>query len=161
RVTSTRCQAEGMGTVPAAPVLSPTAGNPSLAYALALLFFMLGLMSKTMVVTVPFVMLLLDYWPLKRMSVASGSAPPFVISALSRLVLEKLPFFALAAVVSVITYHAQKTGGMMIAMAGLPLSARASNALVSYCRYLGKLFWPVDLCVLYQHPGHWPVATVV
>jgi Tfp pilus assembly protein PilF len=125
-------------------------------YFLALLFFALGLMSKAMLVTWPFVMLLLDWWPLRRIYDLR-----FTIYNLKPLLIEKIPFFALAAAASVVTYVAQKQGGAVVAMENLPLGERAGNALVSYCRYLGKLFWPVDLAVFYPHPIHWPVAEVV
>jgi len=104
-------------------------------YGLTLLFFGLGLMSKAMLVTWPFVMLLLDGWPLGR----------FKTVKVRRLVAEKLPFFALAAVMSVVTYEVQKAGGAVQVVETLPLGARMGNALISYCRYLGKLFWPVEL----------------
>ena len=74
---------------------------------------------------------------------------------------EKLPFFALAAVSSVVTFVAQKHGGAMTTVENLPLGARSANALISYCRYLGKLFWPTDLAVFYPHPGHWPLGKVL
>jgi tetratricopeptide (TPR) repeat protein len=113
-------------------------------YAAAVLCFACGLMSKPMLVTLPFVLLLLDYWPLKRwMSRA--------------LVIEKLPFFILAAVSSVVTFIVQRRGGAVSPLTGLSLSARFGNALISYVRYLARFFWPARLSVLYPHPGHWPV----
>jgi tetratricopeptide (TPR) repeat protein len=129
---------------------------PSGCYWLSLFFFALGLMSKPMLVTWPFVMLLLDYWPLNRIS-----GFRFWISDLKRLLLEKIPFFALAAAGSVITYVAQKHGGSVTTVEGLPLGARIGNALISYCRYLGKLFCPTDLAVFYPHPGYWPMTMVL
>jgi tetratricopeptide (TPR) repeat protein len=122
-------------------------------YSLALVFFALGLMSKPMVVTLPCVLLLLDYWPLER----------WPQNSLRGLLVEKVPFFLLSATVSVITYVAQGNTGMMSILTGLPLSfgARLENALVSYGRYLGKLSWPVDLCALYLHPGHWPAQKIL
>ena len=124
--------------------------RPSFFYGLALLFFFLGLMSKPMLVTLPFVLLLLDYWPLAR-----WSRPDRL-----RLVREKAPFFLLTAILCVVTYIVQKNAGVMKDLAGLTFSERLENALVSYGRYLGKLFWPVDLCALYPHPGHWPAGRV-
>jgi protein O-mannosyl-transferase len=118
-------------------------------YLLSLVFFALGLMSKPMVVTLPFLMLLLDWWPLQRM--ASGA----------RLIWEKIPFFVLAAGISVVTFVVQKQTGVSTPVENLPLVARGGNALISYCRYLGKLFWPVDLAFFYPHPGVWPLAQVV
>ncbi len=122
-----------------------------LDYLLALIFFALGLMSKPMLVTWPFVMLLLDYWPLER----------FKRKSAWRLVTEKTPFFALAVAASVVTFVVQKRGGSVLAAEALPLGVRSGNALISYCRYLGKLFWPTDLAVFYPHPGHWPLERVV
>jgi Tfp pilus assembly protein PilF len=121
------------------------------SYWLVLLFYLLGLLSKPMLVTWPFVMLLLDYWPLRR----------FERSTAWRLVREKLPFFALAALTSIVTFAVQKGGGALAAGENLPLGARSGNALISYCRYLEKMFWPTDLAVFYPHPGVWPLTTVL
>jgi tetratricopeptide (TPR) repeat protein len=122
-------------------------------YVLALSFFALGLMSKPMVVTLPCVLLLLDYWPLER----------WKQKRLRGLVGEKTPFFLLAAIMSAATYVIQKNVGEMSVLTSFSLSfgARLGNALVSYGRYLGKLFWPVDLCALYLHPGHWPTQKIL
>jgi Tfp pilus assembly protein PilF len=124
-------------------------------YFLSLFFFALGLMSKAMLVTWPFVMLLLDWWPLERFKV-QGSR--FKVQG---LILEKVPFFALAAVMSMVTYEVQNQGGAVQLIENLPVNVRLGNALISYCRYLGKLFWPADLAVFYPHPGHWPMAGVM
>jgi tetratricopeptide (TPR) repeat protein len=138
----------------------------TLNYFLALFFFALGLLSKPMLVTLPFVMLLLDYWPLARIPNSELRTPnsqfvPSLVTRHASLLLEKLPFFALAAAASCVTFVVQKSGGSVMAVEYLPLSARVGNALVSYCRYLGKLFWPTDLAVFYPHPGHWPQAQVL
>jgi len=125
-------------------------------FGLALMFFALGLMSKAMLVTMPFVLLLLDYWPLRR--VTGGKWP---VADVRRLVVEKIPFFVLAAVASAITFIVQQHGGAVLTMASLPLGARVGNALISYCRYPGKLFWPTDLAVFYPHPGYWPLGLVL
>ena len=147
----------------------------SIFYLLSLCFFALGLMSKPMLVTWPFVMLLLDYWPLGRMQNAecrmqNPEAPDtqhvsrFTFHASrftphASLLLEKLPFFILAALGSFVTMIVQR--GAMTAVESLSLEARAGNALISYGRYLGKLFWPMDLAVYYPHPGHWPLGLVM
>ena len=120
-------------------------------YGLALIFFACSLMSKPMLVTLPFVLLLLDFWPLNRFK--QGSA-----WGLTR---EKIPFFLLAATSSAVTFAAQKHGGAMVLMAGIPLGARCENALVSYCRYLGKLFWPENLAIIYPPTDHWSVQIAV
>ncbi len=137
-------------------ILSRVACHASLFYGLALLLFALGLMSKPMLVTWPFLMLLLDWWPLQR--VASGK---WQVANVRSLVWEKIPFFALAAVMSIVTYVVQQHSGMVQMIQNLPLGARSGNALISYCRYLGKLFWPVDLAFFYPHPGKWPREEVV
>ncbi|HTY89442.1 MAG TPA: tetratricopeptide repeat protein [Candidatus Acidoferrum sp.] len=125
----------------------------SSSYWQALGFFALGLMSKPMVVTLPCVLLLLDFWPLER----------WRRERWADLAVEKIPFFFLSALGCIITFLVQRSGGMMQELAGLPLSfdLRLENALVAYARYLGKLFWPVNLCALYPHPGHWPPADVL
>lgn len=126
--------------------------KPGGEYALALVAFACGLMSKPMLVTLPCVLLLLDFWPLRRAPVGAGAA------AWGRLVVEKLPFLALSAVVSAITLVAQKNIGTL--STELPIGARLANAAVAVVRYLGTFFLPFDLAVLYPHPGFWPVAKV-
>lgn len=127
-------------------------------YALALLACALGLMAKPMLVTLPCVLLLLDVWPLRRWVPAARTAGS-PRESVSRLVVEKLPFFALALASSVVTYHVQKDGGAVSVALSLPL--RLENALVAFASYLGKFFWPVDLAVLYPHPGEWPGRVVL
>ena len=149
-------------------------------YFLALLLFALGLMSKPMLVTLPFVLLLLDYWPLGRLKLpwfevqssmldvrcseppASCPAPSLLHSSTSllRLVLEKTPFFVLAIVSSVITYIVQKQGGTTALLGHIPLANRLGNAGIAYLRYIGKMVWPSHLAVLYPHPMAWPVWQV-
>jgi len=123
----------------------------SIFYLLSLFFLALGLMSKPMLVTWPFVMLLLDYWPLER----------FKRNSAWRLVTEKIPFLVLTAVASVVTFVAQQQEGAVKTVQKLPLGVRSGNALISCCRYLGKLFWPTDLAVFYPHPGQLPGAKVL
>jgi Flp pilus assembly protein TadD len=119
------------------------------AYLLALACFAAGLMCKPMLVTLPFVLLLLDYWPLPR--------PPLRPARL--LILEKLPFFALAGATAVATMLMQENLDAFVL--NLSLAARLGNAVVSLARYLGKFLWPVDLVVCYPHPGSWPGATLL
>jgi Tfp pilus assembly protein PilF len=119
--------------------------------------FVLGLLSKPMVVTLPFVLLLLDYWPLGRLS---REGPLFRWSTVRPLLAEKAPLFLLVFLSCVVTYFVQRNGGAMAAMKTLPLDARIANALVSYAAYMGKMVWPLDLAVLYPHPVWWPVWKV-
>ena len=115
----------------------------------SLLCFALGLMSKPMVVTLPFVLLLVDFWPLGRL----GALESFERSRLRTLVLEKVPFFLFTGAACWITLQVQKTAGAMLTLSGSSGWERISNAVTSYVRYLGKLFWPSDLAAIYPHPG--------
>ena len=141
------------------------------------LFFALGLMAKPMLVTLPFALLLLDYWPLHRAARfdrQGGSSPGCrraqgrfkgqelkrVLDGWKPLVAEKWPLFLLACVSSVVTFLAQKGGGAVASVTQLSLEARVGNAIISYTRYLAKLFWPADLAVIYPHPSAWPMAQV-
>jgi protein O-mannosyl-transferase len=140
-------------------VESPTEpGFPSsvLWYLTSVLWFTLGLMSKPMLVTLPFVMLLLDFWPLNRFDV-QGSR--FKAGDLGKLMVEKIPFFALSIAASVITFWVQKSGGAIKDQ--VPFPGRLGNAFVSYLRYLGKTVWPDPLATPYPHPGHWNGSLVV
>ena len=112
----------------------------------------LALMSKPMAVTLPFVLLLLDFWPLARMS-----RPAFV-----RLFMEKLPLILLAALASAATIQAQLQVGAVVAVDALPPGERLANAVVSYLAYIGKLVWPARLGVFYPHrESSLPTAQVV
>ncbi len=125
-------------------------------YCAALAMFAFGLMSKAMLVTMPCVMLLLDCWPLNRIRNSEFGIWNFI-----KLVMEKIPFFALAAAASLVAYAVQKQQGAVMTFEHFSPGARIGNALVSYCRYLGKMFWPTDLAVYYPHPGYWPPADVL
>jgi tetratricopeptide (TPR) repeat protein len=114
-------------------------------YLTVLLAFSLGLMAKPMIVTLPFVLLLLDVWPLRR------SPLPW---------LEKLPLLALSAGASLVTFLAQRSSGAVAPLAGTPLALRMENALVSYLVYIGDMFWPASLAVLYPLPRALPVLGV-
>ena len=133
----------------------------TLDYWLSLVFFACGLMSKSMLVTVPFLLLLLDYWPLRRnaegrMKKAEGE----VRSNWRWLVLEKVPLFVLSAGACVVTYLAQERSGAMRVMGHVPLTERVQNAAVSYVRYLGKMVWPEGLSALYPFPNELPLWQV-
>ena len=156
-------------------------------YFLALVFFALGLLSKQMVVTLPCVLLLLDFWPLRRFQIpesvmkwlGKGSeighrdksrkikAPSLenqpAVEGVSwkRILAEKIPFFALTALVSAATLFNPVVGSEIAAMEGIPLLLRIQNAFISYLRYLGKAVWPVDLAILYPYPKSWPIVLVL
>lgn len=127
-------------------------------YLLVACSFALGLMAKPMLVTLPFVLLLLDYWPLGRLSQAGRSLPSrrkgIGTSGISRvnvwpLLLEKIPLFIMAAGSSMITFIAQKSGGAVNSLENIPLLFRISNSLISYTAYLCKMVWPFELAVFY------------
>ena len=129
-------------------------------YALLFVTFALGLMAKPMLVTLPFVLLLLDLWPLQRQTVrgASGNAPG--LKARPAYFKEKLPLVALAIASSVITFLVQQRGGAVTGLEALPLRLRVENALMSYAGYLGKMIWPADLAIVYGRPEHLAPALV-
>lgn len=135
----------------------PAGSNPSLLYGLALLAFGLSLMSKPTLVTLPFLLLLLDYWPLGRLSI--GSPMTFAKSGLA-LLREKIPFFALTLAVCVSAYWIQASRHNLGGLSQYPLSLRLANAVMSYFRYLRKMVWPSDLAVFYPYPDNWPAAQV-
>jgi protein O-mannosyl-transferase len=115
-------------------------------YLLVVVTFSLALMSKPMAVSLPFVLLLFDYWPLERYEDL-----PFRRKWL-RLFLEKLPLLLMSAASSAVTVAAQRSGGAVADASALPLSVRMGNALVSYVAYVGKTVWPANLSVFYPHP---------
>jgi tetratricopeptide (TPR) repeat protein len=135
-------------------------------YALVLVFFALGLMAKSMLVTLPFVLLLLDVWPLGRLQIGrrDGEGGGRKAAAWLPVVREKLPLIALAAASSVVTLAVQQHGGAVGALATFPLGRRVANALVAYVSYLGKTIWPGDLSVFYRYPDSvplWPAAAAL
>lgn len=157
--------------------------KPSLArYGLVLLPYALGLMSKPMLVTVPCLLLLLDWWPLRRFSFSpqpagraqpapasgSGSSEPSSSAAgeaqgvqgargsVGWLLAEKVPLLVLAAVVGGITWHAHTRLGMTTFDYGISPDMRLANGFISYLRYIGKALWPAGLSPMYLHPGRWP-----
>ena len=125
-------------------VKRPSAGR----YALVVVLFALGLCAKPMLVTLPLVLLLLDYWPLERY----GKSPEFRGANAKRLFAEKLPLLALSAASSVVTAVAQGRGKAIASLAEIPLLERIGNAVVSYIAYLIKTVWPARLAVHYPHP---------
>jgi protein O-mannosyl-transferase len=152
----------------AAYVRRPAAGR----YLRMLICFALGLMAKPMLVTLPLLLLLLDIWPLQRVTAKLGTRnrsaygmPWNWFSALARLVPEKIPLFAISAASCVVTYLVQKRAGAVSSLDQIPFALRAANALVSYIVYLGKMIWPAHLAVLYPYPqdipGFWITGAAV
>lgn len=117
-------------------------------YAMLLAVSALGFLSKPMLVTLPFVLLLLDVWPLAR------------TDRWRLRIVEKIPLLCLAVALAVTTYLVQKRAGAMSTFDALPLSQRVANAFVSYVRYLGKTAWPTDLAVFYPLRDGWPAWQV-
>ena len=135
-------------------------------YLLVLLSFALGLMAKPIIVTLPFLLLLLDYWPLNRFpSEKSGDNgrlqnKKFLGLSVFRLILEKIPLFALSAISCIVTLFAARSAGAMKSLDVFPLEIRIANAFISYMRYIEKMFWPHDLSVFYPYQGVFPVWQV-
>ena len=123
-------------------------------YLLVTVFFALGLMAKAQIVTLPFVLLLWDYWPLQRMGAPGGSPEAPAPRPLSLLVWEKTPLFMLAAADSVVTVIAQRAGNTVRTFSEVSGSARLENVFASYVRYLEKAFWPAQLAPMYPRPGN-------
>lgn len=120
------------------------ARKPSWArYLVVMLLFALGLLAKPMIVTLPFALLLLDYWPLERWGNRAAGR---------RLVIEKLPLLAMSLVFCFVTYAAQQSGQALASAGEVPIASRLSNAVVAYGQYLFKTIWPVDLALIYPHP---------
>jgi tetratricopeptide (TPR) repeat protein len=154
-------------------------------YLVVILFFTLGLMAKPMLVTLPFILLLLDYWPLQRPlqkepsrkvlplpkkekskgvpTALGGPVQPAGSqwSLVYPLLVEKIPFFILAIFSSIITYLVQSQGGAVSSLQTLPLGARIANAFIAYIAYIAKMIWPMNLAVLYPHPGSRPFWQVL
>jgi tetratricopeptide (TPR) repeat protein len=129
-------------------------------YLLVILFFVLGLMSKPMLVTLPFILLMLDFWPLGRLclihdtrNVVTGQQTNERLD-IFRLVWEKVPFFALAMGSSVVTFIVQERSGAMELLKTYSLQTRIINAFVAYTEYIVNMIWPVKLALLYPHPGN-------
>ncbi|HEY3761793.1 MAG TPA: tetratricopeptide repeat protein [Verrucomicrobiae bacterium] len=126
----------------------------SLFYWISILFFALALMSKPMFVTLPFVMLLLDFWPLGRVRELRAEI-------WWKLVLEKIPFLMLVGASCVVTFLAQRHSGAVISLKIVPMELRLENTPVAYVLYLQKMFWPSPLAVFYPFPPVMPTGAVV
>jgi len=126
-----------------------------LRYLAVLVAFGLGLLAKPMLVTLPFVLLLLDFWPLKRIAFQrTGFFPP---TGVLRLILEKLPLFILSALSVVVSSASVESMGNVISLEDLPLKLRLANGLVAYVKYIGKLIWPSHLAMYYPFPEQIPL----
>jgi len=130
-----------------------------IGYLLVFLFLSLGLMAKPMLVTLPFVLLLIDYWPLRRFQPGD-----FTHSQKRRfnfgLIREKIPLFLLSVASSVITFMVQKSGGAVNSLDVIPFKSRIANAVVSFVGYIGKMIWPHNLAVFYPYPKSIPLWKV-
>jgi protein O-mannosyl-transferase len=136
-------------------------GGKRYLYWLVTGLFALGLLAKAQIVTLPFVLLLWDYWPLERLNIGSATAAPAAAESpvaapaprsLQFLVWEKWPLFVLAAADSVVTVMAQRAGSSVRTLQEVSMSIRLENVFISYVRYIGKAFWPTKLVPLYPRP---------
>ncbi|MEN6355751.1 MAG: tetratricopeptide repeat protein [Armatimonadota bacterium] len=148
------------------------AEKPSLRrYVLVPMVFALGLMAKPMLVTLPVILLLLDYWPLGRLGTKQDiagqktSIKEYPKTPLKNLIYEKLPLFALAFAVGIVTILTQKASGAMQELDKYPFGVRAANSAFSCVTYLRKMLWPSDLAAFYPHPKNslpsWQVVVCV
>ena len=132
--------------------------HASFWYCVTLSLFALGLMCKPMLVTLPFVLLLLDYWPLRRMSIAprhsTSSSLHHSIIPTRLLIWEKVPFLAIALISSVVTFLVQRAGGAVVSLDAIPLRLRIATSLEAYAQYLFKTFWPERLAAIYGYTRH-------
>ncbi len=156
RYAQKRSRVEGRGSSGNVAKLALGSRLWTLDYSLALMFFALGLMSKPMLVTLPFLLLLLDYWPLRRLDFSTLSVQRSIVW---RLILEKIPFLLLSAFSCVATVLAQRQAikPMMI----LPLTLRGDNAMVSYATYLLQMIWPENLAAYYPYRFDMPTWQMV
>lgn len=138
-------------------------------YSLVLIIFILGLMSKPMIVTFPFVMLLMDFWPLQRMDSLkpenSENIPPVNHPVVKRsiliLLLEKLPLIALSFMASILVIFTERKVGALTSLENLTIMERCANAVVSYVKYVAMTFWPTNLAFLYPHPVAIPAGQII
>jgi len=143
-------------------------------FLLVVILYALGLMSKPMVITLPCVLLLLDFWPFNRFGLewsgfdpqrgaAAATAQDFrvVFKKAGLLLAEKMPFFALGLGMTMATLYAERSGSSLGSLGAYPLSIRVSNALASYLSYLENTFWPVNLAFFYPYSFHIPLSAVL
>jgi tetratricopeptide (TPR) repeat protein len=135
-----------------AAYVSYVRGGGLFRYLLTILLFVFGLLAKPMLVTLPFLLLLLDYWPLERFAAPRAvktAAIPDRRRVFYRIIIEKIPFLVLSAVSSVITFIVQKGSGAVMDVNTLSLQKGVANAFLSYAKYIGKMFWPQNLAIFY------------
>jgi tetratricopeptide (TPR) repeat protein len=125
-------------------------------YLVTLFLFVLGLMAKPMLIVLPFVMILLDYWPLGRLKLGAASETQGR-EGINRLVLEKVPFFILSGIFVYISSLSLRRLGIIVSTDRVPMKIRVANALVSYVKYVEKVFWPRGLAVYYPFPKSVPM----
>ena len=130
-------------------------------YLLALSSFVAGLMAKPMLVTLPVVMLLLDYWPFNRFKHEAAHGGTTAGSTLLSLVREKLPFLLFSVFSSLVTMYAQHKGEALKSLDVAPFGLRVGNAVIAYVKYLGKTIWPQDLAILYPFPSSLPLWQIL
>lgn len=132
-------------------------------YLAALVLFALGLMAKPMLVTLPCILLLLDYWPLDRLRLFREKIDrnKIPLSSIFPLIWEKIPFLVITTASSIVTFIAQKSEGAVKSLDFIPLSLRLANALNSYISYLKKIIWPYPLAVFYPYPSAFPWWKIV
>ena len=128
---------------------------------LCLALFALSLMSKPMLVTLPFALLLLDYWPLGRCQKALAATKQNRAALIGRLFWEKVPFIFFTILSSVVTFWAQYSGGAMTSIDRLSFSQRLANIIISYVAYLGKIFFPSNLAVFYPYEYFLPLWQII
>lgn len=137
-------------------------------YIIMLIFFVLGLMSKPMIITFPFVMLLMDYWPLKRISCFHGSSSEeaYLLHRFSEkrfliLLAEKLPLILLSVMASILVIYTEKKVGALTSLEALGIPLRFANAVVSYVKYIWMMLYPSNLAFLYPYPVTIPKVQVI
>jgi len=138
-------------------------------YVPVIIYFILGLMSKPMIVTFPFVMLLMDFWPLQRLTAfqpkSADSLLPtygrFAEQRFSILLLEKLPLIVLSVIASILVIITEKQAGALTSLENLSILERCGNAILSYVKYIAMMFWPTRLAFLYPHPATIPLFQVI
>lgn len=129
-------------------------------YLLCLILFALSLMSKPTLVTLPFALMLLDYWPIGRWK-KTVDEPGKGFNSTARVILEKVPFVCLAIISSILAIWMQNKAKLLISFDSLPFHTRVVNTIVSYVAYLGKIFWPVNLAVFYPYEYSLPLWEVL